>query len=255
MHSRVLRTAAEAAVFFLILTPALHATAPPDGISVSPVRVDLGAAQRSAAVTITNGNAGRVVQVEGFRWRRSQGEDLYTPADDLIVNPPLFKLAPGAKQVVRIGFAAPAAAPRAGAEERAYRVYFQEVPEQTSAAAGGTRLQMVLRLGVPVFVAPDPIRTELRWSAKRTADGFSLQLNNAGNAHARLSDLVVTLPAAAPADSPKPLANAPALRYVFPGETSVWTFQLSGPIAARVLQLSAISESGTINAEIPLEAP
>lgn len=209
--------------------------------------MDLGAAQRSAAVTITNGDAERVVQVEAFRWRRSQGEDLYTPADDLIVNPPLFKLAPNAKQVVRVGFTAA----NKRTEERAYRVYFQEVPEQTSAAAGGTRLQMVLRLGVPLFVAPDTIRSELLWSAKRTADGLRLQLKNAGNVHARLTDLAVTLPA----DPAQTIANAPALRYVFPGEISVWTFQLNGPVTVKALQVSAQSESGTINAEIPLEAP
>lgn len=211
------------------------------------MRVDLGAAQRSAAVTITSGDAERVVQVEAFRWRRSQGEDVYTPADDLIVNPPLFKLAPNAKQVVRVGLTASGKR----TEERAYRVYFQEVPEQTSAAAGGTQLQMVLRLGVPLFVTPDPVRPELRWSARRTADGLRLQLNNAGNVHSRLTDLAITLPA----DAPQPVAKAPALRYVFPGEISVWTFQLNGPVTAKALQVSAQSESGTINAEIPLEAP
>ncbi len=251
MHSRLLRAAARAAALVLILMPVLHAAVPEGGITVSPVRVDFGAAQRSAAVTITNGNAERVVQVEAFHWRRSQGEDLYTPTDDLIVNPPLFKLAPGAKQVVRVGLAAPGGS---RAEERAYRIYFQEVPEQSAATAGGARLQMVLRLGVPVFVAPDPVRTELRWSARRTADGFRLQLNNTGNVHARLSDLAVALPAATPADSRQPIANAPALRYVFPGETSAWTFQLNGPITAQVLRVTAQGENGTINAEIPLEA-
>lgn len=209
--------------------------------------MDLSAVQRNAAVTITNGTAERVVQVETFHWQRSQGEDLYTPADDLIVNPPLFKLAPGAKQVVRLGLAGSSKR----TEERAYRVYFQEVPEQTSAATGESRLQMVLRLGVPLFVAPELVRTEMRWSAKRTADGLRLQLNNAGNVHARLTDLAVTLPA----DAPQPIARAPALRYVFPGETFAWTFQLSGPIAAQALRISAQSDSGTLNAEIPLEAP
>ena len=229
----------------------MHAATPAGGISVSPVRVEFSAAQRSAAVTITNGNVERVVQVEAFQWRRSQNEDVYTPADDLIVNPPLFKLAPGARQVVRVGLASPAGGRVA---ERAYRIYFQEVPEQTAAASGGTTLQMVLRLGVPVFVAPDPIRTELRWSAKRTTDGFRLQLNNMGNVHARVSDLAVTLPVSARAATGQPFASAPALRYVFPGETTAWSFPLNGPLTAQILRVSAMSESGTINAEIPLEA-
>lgn len=247
IHLRWGSTAAKAAVLFFVLPSLAHAASSEGGISVSPVRVDLSTVQRNAAITLTNGNAERVVQVEAFHWRRNNDEDVYTPADDLIVNPPLFKLAPGAKQVVRLGLAGSGKR----TEERAYRVYFQEVPEQTSPTASGTRLQMVLRMGVPLFVAPEPVRTELRWSAQRTADGLRLQLNNAGNVHARLTDLAVTLPA----DAPQPVAKAPALRYVFPGEISAWLFPLSGPIAAQALRISAQSESGTINAEIPLEAP
>lgn len=247
MFLRRLKAAVPAAACLLMLVSAVQAGPAAGGISVSPVRVDLGAAQRSAALTIINGDVERFVQVEALRWRRSENEDHYTPADELIVNPPLFKLAPGAKQVVRLGLTEPAGA---RADERAYRVYFQDVPQETAAAGSGTHLQMVLRLGVPVFVAPDVVRPQLHWSAGRTVDGFRLVLQNRGNVHARLTDLAVRVPAES-----APIASAPALRYIFPGESSAWTFQLNGPLAAQVLEASVQGEGGVIHAEVPLAAP
>lgn len=242
---RVGRAAALAAA--LIFTPAMAET-PAGGISVSPVRLDLGHGQRSAAVTIANGAAERVVQVEAFRWTRAGGEDVYTPADELIVNPPMFRLAAGAKQVVRVGLVAPGAA-RAG--EQAYRVYFQEVPDPSDAVAAATQLKMVLRLGVPVFVAPDPAASELRWTARRIGEGLRLELTNAGNVHARLADLSVA-PAGAGA---KPVASAPGQRYVFPGETYAWTFPLGSPLTEPAVQVAAQSDRGVIHAEIALDPP
>lgn len=242
------RAGRAAALAAALVSGPVAAEVPAGGISVSPVRLDLGQNQRSAAVTIANGDTARVVQVEAFRWSRVNGEDVYVPADDLIVNPPMFRLGAGAKQVVRVGLAAPDAAT---AGEQAYRVYFQEVPDQATAAAPDTQLQMVLRLGVPVFIAPEQASRDLRWSAQRTDEGLRLELRNAGNVHARLTDLSV-MPAAAGA---KPVGSAPGLRYVFPGETYSWTFPLGSPLPEQAVQVAAQSDRGPIHAEIALGSP
>lgn len=42
------------------------------------------------------------VRMRLFRWRRQDGADVLEPASDLLVSPPLARVAPGAPDVVRV---------------------------------------------------------------------------------------------------------------------------------------------------------
>src|SRR5512144_1571708 len=91
--------------------------------------VTLTPRESSAAVNVENtGDSTVVIQVRVQAWLQRDGKDVREDTREVIVNPPIFKLARGEQQLVR--FAPRAAPPRD--TERAYRVVFQEVPPRDS---------------------------------------------------------------------------------------------------------------------------
>src|SRR5262245_10806237 len=72
--------------------------------SISPVRVELSAQQRTEALTVRNESADRevVVQAQAFEWTQRDGQDSLTETRDVIVTPPVFTLAANAQQIVRV---------------------------------------------------------------------------------------------------------------------------------------------------------
>jgi P pilus assembly chaperone PapD len=73
-------------------------------LAVSPVRVELTNTERTAVNTVENHRAvARLYQLEAVAWTQSGGEDVYAPTRELIVVPPVFRLAAGQNQIVRLG--------------------------------------------------------------------------------------------------------------------------------------------------------
>lgn len=210
------------------------------GLAVVPVRVDLAPGRRAEAVTLTNtGAARRTVEVQAFAWAQENGKDIYTPTDELLANPPLFHLQPGASQIVRIG--RPAGAKPAAGPERAFRVFFSEVPAPQ--AANGLRL--ALRIGIPVFVAGHAGKAELYWAATRHADhSLTLQVANRGTAHARVANLSVL------GDDPSEDLRADGFRYVLPGASQTWRLMPPRPLPLGLMRLSALTEGGRAEFEL-----
>lgn len=230
--------------FFLAL-PVTASAAAAGGLSVSPVRVDIASGQTAAAITVSNtGEAEKIVQVDPLQWSRAYALDQYSPTRELVVNPPLFKLAPGGAQIVRVGLARQA---RADAQvEKSFRIFFQELP--SSAYSADTQLRILLRIGVPVFVQPlKPAVSDLRWKLARDATGqLVLRVRNAGGLHERVSDLRLQ----APADDAQ-LAKIEGFSYVLPGESREWPVLPQPAAVATGLRLRATTEAGSVRAELP----
>lgn len=222
-------------------------TAAGGGISISPVRVDLSAGRRAEALTVTNNGAyRRTVEAVAFRWTQSDGEDRYEPTRELLVNPPLFFLEPGATQTVRIG--RPASVPAPKTSEAAYRVYFQET--QSAQPQQGSGLKFALRIGVPVFALPDAkVQPVLRWNLNRDADGgLRLRVSNAGMLHARLADL--RLKDVAGGEWP-----LDGFRYVLPGQWQEWLLPAAHAPERLPSRVSLLSESGRAEHEFGAVSP
>jgi fimbrial chaperone protein len=221
----------------LLVTSLVHAT--DGGFAVSPVRLDLAPGARATSITLSNsGDIEKTVQVEAFRWTQVDGEDRYEPVTDLVVNPPVFKLSPRGRQVIRAGFRG--GAPSNG-EESAYRLYFQELADDRSAVEGG--LRMLLRIGVPLFVAPAstaPAATAWRVIGAGTDDA-QLEVSNHGNTHLRLSNVAVH-------DSAGRIFDLPGFAYVLPGQSRRWTLPRD---PAPPLRVAAQSDLGALDAALP----
>jgi fimbrial chaperone protein len=152
--------------------------------SVAPVRIFLQAKDRATAITFTNdGTTEVVLQADLYEWlQKPNGEDDLKLAEDLIISPPIIKLAPGSKQVVRL--ARLSMAPEAA--QQTYRLIAREIPE-IAAAKQGVSVQISLALSMPVFITPKDAKPNLNCtSAVLNASAVLFTCKNDGNAHAQV---------------------------------------------------------------------
>jgi fimbrial chaperone protein len=154
--------------------------------SVSPVRLDFAAKDKTSSITIANvGDTPLRVALDAKRWAQdAAGEDLYSDTSDLLFFPKQAEIAPHSQRVVRIGLRVPRAA-----NELAYRLYVNEQPPLKS-EVGSSQLSMVLSFGVPIFVQPASLSLAAAMENTQLKKGeFSFRLKNTGNATLRLSSL------------------------------------------------------------------
>jgi fimbrial chaperone protein len=168
------------------LAPALHAAE----FTINPLQVRLDRTTRASEILVRNDDSVPLrMQVQAMLWRQdAEGQDQYEPADGLLYFPRAMEIPPGDSRIIRVGVkAAPVAL------EETYRVFVEELPPSVpGAVAPGTSLQVLLRVGVPVFVAPaqvdrkaDITRLELRGA---TAEWV---VANTGNVHLRAEQVVL----------------------------------------------------------------
>jgi fimbrial chaperone protein len=227
-----------------ILAAALAAAAPAaaGSFSLSPIRVELGAGHPRVALTLHNDDSEPVtVEVASVAWSQSAGADEYAPTRDLIVTPPVFVVPPNSQQIVRVALREDADA----STERAYRIFFEEVPTQLTKTFNG--LHVALRVGVPVFVAPKAkAAPALVWRAQLTPTGeMQIEARNQGSAHLQVTDFAVRF-----GSQPQPMHVAGA-KYILPDSTAIWTLRPpAGVDPNAALHLSGFSDQGDISAEI-----
>jgi fimbrial chaperone protein len=211
---------------------------------VNPIRVDLSAAEPTAALTVTNNGAESVVvQVQASAWSQENDQDHYTPTSDILATPPIATISAGTRQILRVGLRKPSDVQR----ELAYRIFIQEVPPAPKPSFRG--LQVALRIGVPVFVAPQqgPAKPHVTWSAAPAPNGtIRLTAINNGNAHIRIDGIKLFA-----AGDTHPIASQSLLSYVLPGHSHDWILKPSGrALATHQMRLEAHTDAGDVNTTV-----
>ena len=149
--------------------------------SVSPVRIYMAPKDRAVAVTITNdGDEELVMQADIYSWKQKPGgeEDL-TLSEDLFLSPPIIKLAPKARQVVRLAVLSPSKSN----DELTYRLIIREVPE-VKPAKENVELEIALAFSMPVFITPKTAKNDISCTAERiAANTVKATCENKGNAY------------------------------------------------------------------------
>lgn len=241
MRRLILGFLASAAVCGLPSMPAHAGT-----FSISPIRLDLSAKARTAALTIRNDERETLVQVEVLLWEQVDGEDRLTPTRDLLVSPAVFTLAPNGSQLVRVALRG---APADASRELSYRLILQEVPQTANPDFAG--LRVALRMSVPVFVATaGTTGPALTWSAAASGDALVLTAENTGDVHARIHGFSISPVAGDDA----PIARS-AAAYIPPGQSRRWTLgQTQGDAASAAgwqrLRLTVTTEDGESETEL-----
>lgn len=149
--------------------------------AVNPVQISLPADRRATSLTVTNSDTVPVsIRVAAYAWTRVDGSDVYSETGNVIASPPIFSIAPGKTQLIRIGLRKPGAG--------AYRVIIEEIPSDAPAEG---QIRVALRLNLPLYVTPKGGgKAELSWSAWRDRSGdLFVEARNRGAVHGQVVEL------------------------------------------------------------------
>ncbi len=206
-------------------------------LAISPVRVDLTSRKSNTIVQVTNsGDSAVTIQVHAAKWSMEGPENTYAETNDFIVNPPVFRLQPEQKQMIRIGIRNSAVV----GIERSYRLILEEVPKPAQA---GT-VAIVLNVSLPIFLQPlEPVAPSLIWRAALLDDGgMQLTVTNDGSAHDRINNVAI--------ETDGGRIQTTISGYVLPGLTRTFTVHDEHLRPAKQVVLAVVTEKGKVN--VPL---
>ena len=211
------------------------------------MRVELSAASPTAIVTVNNaGDAPVTVQVQAYTWSQPEGKDVYDETRGFIVSPPIFTIAPGASQIVRVALRGQPPAD----VEAAYRLIFREVPPAEETAGERTLFRIALNMNIPLFVAPTGVAVSPK-PAFGVETGFDkswrLRIANGGNGNLRLAPLTVR-------QGEDNLAHEDVF-VVLPGATRYIALPKERVKAGIPLRVEAQSNGGRIDLALPAASP
>jgi fimbrial chaperone protein len=207
------------------------------------VRIDLSDDHTKDVIRVSSqADSTMSYQVEIVAWSQSEDRrEIYTPTDEVIAVPPLFTLQPGEEQIVRIGMLTDADS----SNERSYRMFITELAAPQEEENNMTGVNMRLRLGIPVFIAPHalPYATLDYFDSKQMNDQLFMQLRNSGNTHVRISEIQFLAPGAEQADIES------AAIYILAGQTAYVPVVLPG--TRRVGRVTLVTDTlGTVEYEL-----
>ena len=189
---------------------------------------------RAIAVTLTNeGDTPIVLQADINTWsQKPDGTDELVLTDDLILAPPIIKLAPKARQVVRLALLKPADAGR----QLTYRMIIREVPEALPSA--GIEVPIALALSMPVFITPPVAQRLVACSAKRAeARAITLSCSNTGTAYAQIREASVNR-------GGQVLARFEGGSYILPGASKIVSLKAEKDVSPGDAQMVVTFDDG-----------
>ncbi|WP_460129367.1 fimbrial biogenesis chaperone [Pseudomonas sp. H1_D05] len=227
------------AMWTLVMLGASQAHAA-SSVLIWPIDPVLEADQQASALWLENrGSETANLQIRVFGWSQSGFAEQYQNQRDVIGSPPVAKIEPGQKQLVRLTRTKDVPP----GQELAYRIIIDEIPSAQPATADGGKtaaaIRFQMRYSVPLFAygaglwskedssrARDPKGVGLPQLSWRTVavDGRPyVEVRNQGAVHARLTDVAIKQ-----AGQSRPLAEG-LLGYVLPGAVMRWP--APGPLA------------------------
>lgn len=204
--------------------------------TVTPVRIYMTPKDRAVAVTITNeGETPVALQADVNSWRQKpDGTDETVLTDDLILSPPIIKLAPKARQVVRLALLVPPDPAR----QLTYRLVLREIPEATAPKKSGIEVPIALALSMPVFITPPSAKREMSCTlARGDAKNLAVTCGNGGSAYSQIREIAVKR-------KDKVEARFEGGVYILPGARKVIPIPVTQPIANGPLQLAISFDDG-----------
>jgi fimbrial chaperone protein len=149
--------------------------------SVNPVNVFFDAAQKATILTVKNQSEDKLtLQLTAYAWSQDdEGNDVYTPSDDVIIFPKILSFEGADERIIRIGINAPP-----GRTEKTFRVYLEEIPGEWKSPTRGTELRTIMKVGVPVFF--EPVTSVVKGTIAHAAFSkgtLSFFVENSGNIH------------------------------------------------------------------------
>jgi fimbrial chaperone protein len=214
----------------LLVTSPVHAAS---SVLIWPIDPVLEADQQASALWLENrGNETANLQIRVFAWSQSGFNDQYQIQRDVIGSPPVAKIEPGQKQLVRLTRTRDIPP----GQELAYRIIIDEIPSPRSPVADDGKtaaaIRFQMRYSIPLFAygaglwsKPDSTRQrdpqgmglpQLSWRSVAVDGQPYVEVRNQGAVHARLTDVSLKQGSQA-----RPLVEG-LLGYVLPGAIMRW---------------------------------
>ncbi len=227
------RAAAAAFAAFAAFAVVASGQAAADSLEVSPTRLSLDTHRAGVLNVVNRGDEPITAQVEAFDWRQEGGTDRLDPSQTLQVSPPIVRLAPGQKQIVRVRVTSNVES----GSEQAFRLVASELPNPTSKRAG--TVSVLLQFKIPVFVGAT-VRTPRRliWTANPAGNDLALRVSNGGVSHVKLTGLHVLS-----SDGQNLTIEPESFFYVLAGGTREWTISEAGVTPGTQLRIEGKDES------------
>ena len=215
-------------------------------VLIWPIDPVLEADQQASALWLENrGTETANLQIRVFGWSQSGFEEQYQNQRDVIGSPPVAKIEPGQKQLVRLTRTKEVPP----GQELAYRIIIDEIPSAQPPSADGGKtaaaIRFQMRYSVPLFAygaglwsKEDSTRPrdpkgiglpQLSWRTVAVDGKPYVEVRNQGAVHARLTDVAIKQ-----GGQSQPLAEG-LLGYVLPGAVMRWP--APAPAADAALQV------------------
>jgi fimbrial chaperone protein len=155
-------------------------------LRVAPVSLSLAPGQQAVGLSLSNtSDRALTAQIRVFLWSQDESDDHLTAEQDVVVSPPIARVAPLGEQLVRIVRLSRATPQR----ELTYRLLVDELPEAPHTDLGAIDIR--LRYSIPLFVLSNNLKAapSLRWELKQRAGTSYLRVVNSGELHAQLSNV------------------------------------------------------------------
>ena len=247
-ENRRLRLAELAILLIVVGLPAAAAS-----FKITPIQIYLSPGKSTELLSVENQSPESVrLQVTAFGWSQSPRGDIgLTPTEDVVFFPALLTLEPGKGRKIRVGVSKPA-----GAVEKTYRVFVEELPPLEKPSEGGNRseVKVLTRMGIPIFVQPAKITTGgAIENAGLEAGVLKFGVRNTGNVAFSLLSVRVS---GTGADGAPTFENQAAGWYVLAGGERVYEISLPPGDCRRTktLSLEARTERSTFKASLAVTA-
>ena len=222
-------------------------------LRVSPVQVTLSAAAPSALLTVANDSDQPIrIQVSASAWDQdSSGQMLLTPTQDVVFFPMMLTIAPHQERRVRVGSTA-----SYGSVEKAYRLFVEELPAAaTPTGTGGFQIQVLTRMGIPVFLQPAEAKPETVVEFRGVSDQkLRYAIRNVGNAHVMVQS--VHLHGAGAAGGPVFDTVAEGWYILAGGERAYeQALEAADCAALQTLALDAATDRGALSTQLAVTRP
>lgn len=213
--------------------------------NVKPTRIFVQTLPQSSLSIKNQGDTEVIIQAELLKWAQARGVDVYTPARDVIISPPMFKIPPGETQIVRVH----SLLTDAVNQERTYRVILQELPSPNPLPSKHT-IATILRMSVPIFILPETVgEAQLAWKVSRTEKGLLIRAKNTSNSHIQLTSLKLV------DDAGSVLFNQKIFVYILAGQSYTWSLKMGEGWQSTQLKISVDSDRDKLFARTNIILP
>jgi fimbrial chaperone protein len=212
---------------------------------VQPMRLDLGPAARSSAISVRNDSKEPLsFQIQGMEWTQDgNGKDRYTETTDLVFFPKIITVEPEQQGVIRVGIKN-STVPL----EKTFRLFIEELPSNIKKPEGNTaQITFLMRIGAPIFVAPvrpqDGLEIETLALVKGTV---SLSTRNTGNRHQIIQGIHLK---GSDSTGKEVYAVTLADRYLLSGSAKSHTATIAAELCSKISSLAVEFQTDKLTAK------